>query len=170
LLTVSADGSVQKRASCIPLVQQIPETAFKDGVRELPIKMRRRLAESFEHYQQDAVSGVRDITELMEGLVLKCGRDAVTKKWIQPNDAKPGYPAATLTALATTPQGKSIQPAIGGTQSYISEYRNTAHHFPKNRKQAHRKYRDCRHAFLDGIKRICAFRAALKNIGLSGNL
>ncbi|MFF0950578.1 hypothetical protein ACFYE9_23790 [Rhizobium leguminosarum] len=170
LLTVGADGTVQKRSNCIPLVQQISDLEFKAEISGLPAKCRQRIAEAFERYTHNAPSGVSDITEIVEGFILKAGKDAAKKGWIKAAEAKPGAPAATLAAMAQAPQFGAAMAAIGGAQSYISLYRNTAHHFPKNKKQAHRKYRDCRHAFLDGIKKIQHFREAMKNAGLSGTL
>jgi hypothetical protein len=107
---------------------------------------------------------------VFEGMVLKAGRDAAKKKIIKTSEAKPGAPAKTLEALLNTPQCRNAAAAIGGAQSYISMYRNTAHHFPKNKKQALKKYRDCRHGFLDGLKKVQQFREAMKNSGLSGAL
>lgn len=170
LLTVSADGTVQKRAGTIPIVQQIGDQEFKVELTELPPTLRRRLAESFDVYNHNAASGVADISEVVEGLVLRAGRDAAKKKFIAAGDVRPGAPAATLAALLACSQGKNAAAAIGGAQSYISMYRNVAHHFPKNKKQAFKKYRDCRHGFLDGLKKVNQFRDAMRGIGLSGLL
>jgi hypothetical protein len=170
LLTVSADGNVQRRSSCIPLVQQITDEDFKTEIVGLPQVIRRRLAEAFERYKSNAPSGVADISEVIEGLVLKAGREAAKKGWIRAADARSGIPAATLTALSLSSQGRNATAAIGAIQGYISFYRNPAHHFPKNKKLAFRKYRDTRHAFLDGLKKVQQFRDAMKNIGLSGAL
>src|ERR1700733_8871527 len=68
LLTVSVDGKVQRRSSCIPLVQQITDKEFKTEIMGLPPIIRRRLAEAFDRYNHNAASGVADITEVMEGL------------------------------------------------------------------------------------------------------
>ena len=113
-----------------------------------------------------------DITEVVEGMVLKAGREAAssTRQWIRPNEAKPGFSAGTLDALSNAPACAPARAAIGGVRGYIDQYRNTSHHFPKDKRQSYIKYRDCRHAFLDGIKQIQRFRLSLKNIGLSGSL
>jgi hypothetical protein len=170
LLTVASDGTVQKRSSCIPLVQQINDAEFKNEIAGLPAIIRRRLVESFDVYNHSAASGVADITEVIEGLVLRAGRDAAKKGYIDPKNAKPGKPAITLAALVASSQGQSLAGAIGGVQNHISYYRNSAHHFPKNKKQAYIKYRDCRHGFLDGLKKIKQFKDAMRTMGLSGAL
>jgi hypothetical protein len=107
---------------------------------------------------------------VLEGLVLKAGREAAKKGYVDPKDAKPGKPGATLAALVASAQGSSLAGAIGGVQNHISYYRNSAHHFSKNKKQAYIKYRDCRHGFLDGLKKVKQFRDAMRTMGLSGNL
>lgn len=170
LLTVDAEGNVQKRSSTIPLLQQINDEEFHSELKGLPQKLRTRLAESFDRYKHNAPSGSADIAEVMEGLILKAGREAAKKKWILASEAKPGAPAATLAAMQKSPQCQSILAAIGGAQSYISMYRNLNHHFPKDKKQAARKYRDCRHGFLEGLKKVVFLRESLRKITLSGGL
>jgi hypothetical protein len=170
LLTVSAEGAVQKRFASIPIVQQISEGDFKAEILGLPPKLRRRVATSFELYNHSAPAGVADVTEVVEGVVLKAAREAVRKGWIRSGSAKPGQTAASLAAMSGAAQFGKAAAAVGGAQSYVSRYRNTAHHFPKNKKQAHTKYRDCRHAFLDGLKVIQHFRTAMRNLQLSGSI
>jgi len=170
LLTVAADGSVQKRSGCIPLIQQITEKEFAGEIADLPLRLRRRLSESFERYQSSAPSGTADVAEVMEGLVLRAGRDAVKKGWIASIAAKPGKPADTLTAMQASPQCKTHAAALGAAQGYISMYRNLSHHFPKDKKQAAKKYRDCRHGFIEGLKKIAFLRESLRKLGLSGRL
>lgn len=170
LLTVSADGKVQKRSDCIPLIQRIAESHFKSEIRGLSTKIRRKLRGAYTKYNNSAASGVAEITEIAEAFVLKAGRDAVSKGWISASDAKPGNPAGTLAAMADAKQCKNAAAAIAGMQHYISAYRHTAHHPPKNKKQEYKKYRDCRHAFLDGIKIIHSFREAMKSLKLSGSI
>ncbi|UPG90603.1 hypothetical protein L2Y96_02185 [Luteibacter aegosomaticola] len=170
LLTVDAAGIVTRRSSCVPLIQLIPANEFADAMKGLPGSIRARLAESFERYNSDPLSGVSDIAEVFEGLVLKAGRDAVKKGWLSKSDAKAGAPASTLLAMQQSQKFKNAAAAIGGAQSYISEYRNTAHHTPKNKEQAAKKYRDCRHGFLEGLRKIPPFRTAMKNLGLTGGL
>ena len=53
---------------------------------------------------------------------------------------------------------------------FVKECRNLTHHWPKNKKAAHKKYADCRHHFLDGLRTIQAFRTAMKAEGLTGNV
>jgi hypothetical protein len=170
LLTVDAEGNVQRRSPTIPLLQQINDVEFHADIKSLPQKLRTRLAESFDRYNHNAPSGAADIAEVMEGLILKAGREAAKKKWIAAADAKPGSPAATLAAMQKAPQCNSVLAAIGAAQAYISMYRNLNHHFPKDKKQAAKKYRDCRHAFLEGLKKIVFVRESLRKIQLSGSL
>ena len=170
LLTLDAQGNVQRRASCIPLLQQITDEEFQSDIRTLPKKLRSRIAEAFDRYKHNAPSGSADMAEIMEGLVLKAGRDAARKKWISPSDAKPGAPAATLKAMSDSAKFNNATAAIGAAQAYISMYRNINHHFPKNKKQAATKYRDCRHSFLEGVKKIVFFRDVMRALGLTGGI
>ncbi|WP_342361897.1 hypothetical protein [Terrarubrum flagellatum] len=170
LFTVDAQGTVVKRCGSIPLVMQITDGLFVEEIKGLPKKFRQRIAESFEKYKQNAQSGVADISEVVEATVFKAGKDAVAKGWVTASDVKPGFSAKTLEALKDAANLKNAAAAIGGAQSFISVYRNSAHHTPRNKKQAYTKYRDCRHGFLDGIKKIAHFRDSVKQCGLTGNL
>lgn len=170
LLTVAANGTVQNRFSSIPIVQQIPDAEFRQEITGLPPKIKRSVSEAFDLYNHNSPAGVSNITEVFEGVILKAAREAVKKTWLKAKDAKPGATAATLAAMSLAPQFANCAAAIGGAQAYVSRYRNTAHHFPKNKKQAHRKYRDCRNAFVNGIKEVQDFRTAMKNVGLTGNI
>lgn len=170
LITIAADGQAQRRANCIPLIQRISEEEFKNEVRALPSAIRRRLVEAFDRYNHSAPTGVADVAEVLEGFILKAGREAAKKTWIQQNQARPGQPAATLDAMQAAPQFAASMAAIGSVRGYVAEYRNTSHHFPKDKAQAARKYRECRHAFLDGLKRVSSFRSSMRERGLSGGL
>lgn len=170
LLTVAGDGSVQKRASSIPILQVIHKEEFRDRVESLPQTTKQRLARSFDAYLQNAPLGVNDITEAVEGMVLKAGRVAARKGWIAASQAKHGKTAQTLVAMQACPQLQSCAAAIGGVQGYVSTWRNTSHHFPKSPAKAAMKYRECRHAFIEGIQQIKAFREAFGKLGLRVNL
>jgi len=170
LFTVDGEGAVQRRAVCNPLVQRISLKEFKDEIKPLTAKLKRRLTEAFERYEHNSASGVTDLTEVVEGMVLKAGNEAVRKGWLNPAEAKPGSPALTIDNMSTHPQFQGTLAALGGVRAYINQYRNTSHHFPKNKKQAYKKYRDCRHGFRDGLRQILAFNTAMKVSGLSGSI
>lgn len=170
LNTISQDGQAQRRSNCIPLIQRISEEEFRNEVKGLPPKIRRRLVEAYERYQHSAPTGVADVAEVLEGFILKAGREAARKTWINAGATRPGQPAATLDAMQGSTQFGAAMAAIGSARGYIAEYRNTSHHLPKNNAQAAKKYRECRHAFIDGLKRICSFRNAMRDRGLSGGL
>jgi hypothetical protein len=167
LITIDSAGMATRRASSIPILQQIHAEEFQHELAGLPLKYRQRLARAYEAYCQNAPLGVGDITEVMEGMVLKAGQAAAKKTWIQSNQAKPGQSANTLAAMQKAAQLGHCAAAIGGAQSYISVWRNTSHHFPKNPAKAAQKYRACRHGFLEGIRQIKAFRESMKTAGFN---
>ena len=169
LITVDASGTAKRHVSAIPLIQIIPASEIKKELTELTPKIRQRVSEAFEDYCNKPVNGVRSLSEIVEALVEQAGRDAVRKQYIA-NSAHRHGPADTLDALYQSNHCHNIRAQIGGIRSYIAEYRNLSHHWPKDAKRAHKKYSDCRHAFLDGIKHLQRFRDAVKTIGLSGNL
>jgi hypothetical protein len=170
LLTVDEPGAVTLRHLASPLIQLIPTFERDNVMKEIPKALRTRMAESFMKYESDPPSGNADIAEFMEALVLKAGRDAHKKGWIEKKFTHAGKPAETLKAMQEVPRFGTAAAPIGAVQSYISSYRNIAHHAPKNAKQAAQKYRDCRHAFLEGVRTIPRFSIAMRNAGLSGSI
>ena len=124
------------------------------------------LKEAFESYKQNPGSGVKTLSEIVEGLVINSAKKMAAKSWISKGAVK-GNIVDILDEMANAKSCKNALAAIGGARSYISEYRNTSHHIPKNKKQAYKKYQDCLHGFREGIKKIQSFRDALKNIGIN---
>ena len=169
LITVAQDGHATQLFHASPLIQVIPSAEFKKEIKGLPKKIRQRASEAFEDYCNKPVNGVKTVSELLEGLVTQAGNEAVKKNYLKKTELGNGL-AAALDVLYNVNQFKNVRAEIGGVRSYINEYRNLSHHWPRNAKKAHKKYADCRHAFLDGIKQIQRFRAAMKKVALSGNL
>lgn len=166
LLTVNKQGKITRRFLCIPLIQHLPESEFAFEIKGLPKKLRVRLKEVFDSYNHNAGGGVKDLTEIVEALVIEAGKKVAYKGWIDKKETK-GSSAQILDAMFGASSCQNAKAAIGGARSYIKEYRHTSHHFPKNKKQAYKKYRDCLHAFRDGIKRLHEFRSAMKDLGIN---
>lgn len=169
LITVDGDGNVHMEFSAKPLIHVISKAEYKTGIEGLPRKIRQRIGETFEDYNNKPVNGVRSLTEVVEGIVVRAGKDAVRQSYLSNNELG-STTASTLQALRNVSQLSNARAVIGGIEGYHSAYRNLAHHWPKNKKKAYQKYTDCRHAYLDGIKQIKRFRTAMKDAGLSGNL
>ena len=169
LITVDPNGHARSMFSAIPLIQVISQADFKKEIHGLSHKIRQRVSEAFDDYCNKPVNGVKSLSEVIEGLVTQAGNDVVRKGCLSKKQLGSGV-AEALDALYNVQQYKNIRAAIGGARSHISVYRNLSHHWPKNKRKAHEKYGNCRHAFLDGIKQIQQFREAMKSVGLSGNL
>lgn len=169
LITVNHEGQARREFSAIPLVQVIPKAEYKAEIEGLPKKTKQRIGEAYEDYNAKPVNGVKSLTEVIEGLVTQAGKGAVQKKYLSKSVLGSDV-ADILDALHDTKECKNARAAIGGVRSHVKEYRNPKHHWPANKKRAYKKYSDCRHAFMDGIKHIQRFRTAMQAIGLTGNL
>lgn len=169
LITVNSDGHANREFSAIPLVQIIFPLEFKNATKGLPSNFRRRLSEAFEDYANKPVNGVKFLTEIVEGMVMRAGKDAVRNNFLSKGQLG-NTTASALVALHDVPNCRNAQVAIGGVRNYHSMYRNLSHHWPKSKNRAYEKYANCRHAFLVGINQIQYFRKALRNVGLSGGL
>ncbi|HEX8445477.1 MAG TPA: hypothetical protein VF649_02580 [Sphingomonas sp.] len=167
LFTIDAAGNVTLKFPAIPIAQHIPEGQFKEDVSGLPAPHKRKAKECFDLYRINAPAGVANLAEQVEGLVMRAAKDAAKRGWITQGQAK-GNLANVLVALGGAPQFNNASTVIAAVRIYIQRYRNPAHHIPKNKKAAYRKYRDCRHAFLDGLRNMADFRDQMKALGLTG--
>lgn len=169
LLTVNRDGEVQREFSAIPLIQVISKNDYKEEIEGLSKKIRQRIGQAYEDYCNKPTTGVASLTEIVEGIVGRAAADAVKRQYL--TSAELGSTvAANLDALYSAGSCRNARAAIGGLRGYVHQYRNLSHHWPKNKKASYKKYKDCKHAFVDGIKQIQQFRRAMKSINLSGEL
>lgn len=166
LLSVNNQGAVTVRFNCIPLVQHIPETELLEEMQGLPPKIRAEIRDCYDRYKNDSVSGLEGITALVEALVNCAGKRAVSRGWISKTQLGSSS-AEILDSLSNLNECKNVRGAIGGVRGYMAEYRNVAHHAPRSKKQAHKKYRDCHNGFREGIRKVRNFREAFKNINVS---
>lgn len=167
LVTVDPDGGADIQFPTIPLVQAISEADFKRHLKGLPNGIRQPASEAFEDYQAKPVNGVKTLSELIEGMITKAGKDSATRGGITMAISQ-STQADVLDALYN--QHGPARAAIGGARKFIKECRNLSHHWPRNKKDAYQRYSDCRHHFLEGLRTIRSFRQAMKSVGLSGNV
>ncbi|MYD86065.1 MAG: hypothetical protein F4Y14_07710 [Acidobacteria bacterium] len=167
LVTVDPSGKPTVLFAGVPLVQVISEDEFKHQISGLPRGIRQRARECFDDYRSKPLNGVKSLSELLEGMIRKAGRDAVARLVITTGESK--APLAQLLDRLHE-HFTSARAAIGGARKYIKECRNPAHHWSPTKKGEYRKYRHCRHHFLEGLQTIQSFRQAMKNSGLSGNV
>lgn len=166
LLSVSDNGDVTVRFHCIPLIQHIPEAELVEEMRELTPKIRAEIRDCYERYKNDARSGLEGITQLVEALVNCAAKRVVKRNWTT-NTQLGTTTSSILDKLNTLEECKAARGAIGGVRGYMAEYRNIAHHAPRSKKQAHKKYRDCHNGFREGIRKVRSFRKAFKNLGIA---
>jgi len=167
LLTVDSEGHVEKQIQPIPLIQHIPENEFLEEIKSFPKRIRLLLKEAFDRYNHAPGAGIQELSQTIEGFIHIAGKKAYQKELI--TSVNGDDCASILDKMSASIKFKDAMAGIGGIRSYMKEYRNPAHHTPRNPKQAHKKYIECQHAFRDGIKKLNSFRIALKNLGININ-
>lgn len=171
LLTADKNGTITERHSCVPVPQFISDEEFSTEIDSLKkAETGRRLRLAFKTYNNNPGAGVQEVSEIVEGLINQMGDDAVGKGWLTSAQAKPGEVANIIDALSTVNHCNAIKASLGAARGYQAEYRNTSHHFPKSAQQAYKKYRHCRHGFIEGIRRIVSLTQDSRKVGLSGKL
>ena len=167
LVTVDPSGEPTVLFPGTPLVQVISDVEFKQQIKGLPRGIKQCARECFVDYQNKPSNGVSTLSELVEGMIAKAGQDAASKGFITKREAQSSQ-ATLLDALHSNVV--SARAAIGGARKFVNECRNPAHHWPKSKKASHKKYVDCRHNFIEGLRIIQSFRQSMKDNGLSGNV
>ena len=169
LITVDSNKQVELVFRAIPLIQIIPKSEFNSEIRGLSIIIRQRVSEAFVDYNDNPVNGVKSLTEILEGVVTSAWKQCLKKGYLE-NRRRNFDVATNLDTLYNNDRFQNIRGPIGGVRGYYGQYRHLSHHWPKNKKQAYKKYADCRHAFIDGIKQIQQFITAIRSVGLSVRL
>lgn len=169
LIVVNAAGKAHKQFSAIPIVQVISASDYLNATKGLPTRVKQKAAQAFADYRSKPVMGVVSLTEVVEGLAIRAIKDAHSKGWVTHADVN-GALAPALDKMYLENGCRNSRAAIGGVRSYIANFRNLNHHWPKNRKKAHEKYVLARQGFLEGLRHVRDFPIAMKNIGLSGLL
>lgn len=167
LITIDQHEQATRRFSCIPLIQHIPDSELRAEIAGLPKRLCMRIREAFDKYKTNPVSGLQDLSEVMEGLIYSAARASSRRGWVRKGISQESNLATVLDELAQAKELKDARASIGGVRGFVKQYRNASHHFPKNRAQAYQKYRAAQHGFRDGLKQIQAFRKAFSERGIS---
>ncbi len=170
LLMIDDDGNISQYANAIPLAQFIPKNKYDDLVREIPANIKQRIKTAFDTYNQNPVSGLEEITKIVEGIAFNTASKLVTR-----GDMSLFSSGTSLSdvladmANVSSPKRSPLRgqlAAIGGFQSYVKEFRNSSHHEPKNKKQAKKQLSHCEAGFTEGIRKISDFVLAFKKYGI----
>ncbi|QNM82028.1 hypothetical protein H8M03_08270 [Sphingomonas sabuli] len=165
LITISANGGCQLQYDAVPLqhIIQLEEVELEfDG---LPKKLRQRLADSYRAYSGDPLAGVRDVTEVFEEIINKAAATARRKGWITATQEAQGL-ANVLQTMENRPPMNQKRQTIAAARGFTHKYRNFNHHPPAEARARARRFRECRHAFLEGLKQIRDFREDMAEVGL----
>lgn len=165
LVTVDPSGTATVVFQAIPLVQSIPEAQVKSQLKGLPQRIKQRASEAFVEYRDSPVNGVKTLSELIEGMVMKAGQDAAKRGRQIPSQVSV---ARILDALHM--EFPNARAAIGGARRFVNDCRNVSHHWPRNKRDSYRKFVECKQHFLEGVRLVSSFRGAMKNENLSGNV
>lgn len=169
LLSVSEDGTVIERAKATPAVFYISDAYFKDDlIKGFSGTNKAAMVNAFDTYKNDPLSGIRDLCDYVEATIHKA-TDACNTKYsfgISTKETINKKLTLLTTKMGADPALLGMLPSIGAMMGYYSKVRNTVNHTPKNAKQAHKKYRQCRENFVNGIRALDEFINQFKNFGI----
>ena len=163
LWTVDKSGVVRERYRAILLSQVVTETDFAAVTDHFKRKSRERLRMAYEKYSQDPLSGLRDVTEGAEALANGILASAL-KSGLQlsKEQRRHGIAKKLDYILEQNVLGRGYA-EIAGLRRYITKYRNQGHHAPKTEKDATKRIKTVRQAFLEGAAVVGDVQAAFPN-------
>jgi len=174
LLTIDDDGRVDLRAKGIPLAQFISKAKFAELIQGLKGGVKQRIQSAFDAYNHDPINGLEEITKIVEGLAFNVSVKIVSNGYMDQPNAR--ITLANLLAEISnvcTSRGSPLgaqKAAVAGFQSYVQEFRNTAHHEPKSAREANRMLAHCQDGFTEGIRKIYTFVESFKSCGIQVRL
>lgn len=170
LITISKEGKALIRFTASPLVLWISEGNFKSALHGLDSKrLMNGIMQAYEDYKIIPQTGMAEITGMLQQLILKSSSDAIKNRWIVRYIANYGT-LECLTEMYKSKNLRSVRNEIESVRAFYEKYRNPGNTHPKSRREAQLRFRDLRLGFLEGIEHIKLYRAAMKSIGLSGNI
>lgn len=169
LWTVDADGIPTKQFGGIPIIQHIAAAEVDTLTKGLPKAIATKVKDAFDRYNDEPTSGVTAISDVIETLVYSAAKAAVRKGWLTKKESQESF-AKAIDTMSGKKQFKNALAGLGSVRGFVKDYRNTANHSPRSRKQAYNKYSKCRQAFYAGIQTIESFHKAMKGIGLTSKV
>lgn len=166
LFTVDVEGIVTKQFSGIPISNHIPLAEIDALLVDTKRMIALRIKDAFESYNSKPSDGITAISDVLESLVYSAVTGAIRKNWMAKGDKKL-QSAKVLDTMFANAKFSPCKAAIGSARGFLKDYRNTANHSPRSRKQAYNKYMKCKQGFFAGIQTVDSFYTAMKKIGLN---
>lgn len=167
LIVVDAKGAAETVITAIPLVQHVPDAECRALCVGLPKKLRLYCEKAFRTYKSNPSMGVTEISQGVEAVVVEAAGGLAKKKLLGVANPAGLALAKVLDEMWRASACQAVRGEIGGARNYVAKYRNVASHIPKNRKEALRKYVDCRNGFCEGVRKIVEWREGMGKIGIS---
>lgn len=167
IISIDGNGESHLRNRAAPLLQIISPEEIKNRVRACTPANRKKVLACFEEYKSNPKNGVQEITEIFESFIQRAMKDSVKQGWFVDADLEMAK-ANQLIKMQKDGHFHNVSAVIGEAQSFMKNVRNIAKHPPSSRVKAAERFRDCRSNFIQGIRAINNFSAAMKTIGLSG--
>lgn len=165
MITVSSDGSVIEQFPCIPLAQFVTSEELENAIKPLPSSIKVRLREAHKIYLTNAVKGVQDACEVLEGLLTSVAKQSARSANV--TQASLGKTAAFLIdELYSNSFYKDHRATLGGVRSILKLYRNPTSHAPKTAQEAAQRAKDSKAGFVETSRQIVLLGEMAKRLGL----
>jgi hypothetical protein len=151
IITIDEDTNVVTLQSAgVPLGQYIPEEAFTKAISGLSPRARVLFRSAYASFRANVGQGLQEAGQIVEAMIRQL-HDHTTR-------VAGAAPVATVTAAANLTDNlynnanyARYRGVLGGTRSFIGEYRNIASHPQRSAKDAIDKIRKCRAGLLQAV-------------------
>lgn len=151
LITVDDQGTavIQNRAPAY--AQHIPPERFDHAISSLTPNLKVRCRGAYSTYQTNIVQGLQEAAQIIEALVICIATQAeadgkIPAKMIR-KDA-----ADIVDVLYATAAFKDFRAVLGGTRSFLREYRNPPSHPARTPPEAADRIRKCKSGFFEAVR------------------
>lgn len=170
LITISNKEKSLIRFTASPIALWISEADFKSALVGLDSRrLKNEIKQAFDDYKVRPQMGVAEITSILQQMISKSLSDAIKENWLG-SDVNNYNTLECLEKIYQRKNFRSIKAEIEGVRAFFTKFRNPGNTQTKSRREAQIQFKEFRHGFLEGIEHIKLYRAAMKSIGLSGNL
>jgi hypothetical protein len=164
LITVDEDGAAVIRDYAQPLAQYISQERLEIELKSLTPSLKVRFKTAHATYQTSVGQGLQEAGQIIEGLVRGLASQAQAANIVSAGTTGKAT-ADMIDRLYATKDFERHRAVLGGTRSFVKNYRNIASHPPQNPKQAAEKIRKCKEGFLFAVQLSVQLRQTIADMG-----
>jgi hypothetical protein len=163
IITVDDAGEALIQVRAEPLAQHIPTDKLGSEIKSLTHRLQVKFRSAHATYQTNVGQGLQEAGQIVEALI-GCIATQAESAGTVPSGTSRNATADIIDELYNTGAFHNHRAALGGTRSFVKNYRNVASHPAKTPKQAVDKIRKCRDGFFEALRIARELQALIQGV------